>query len=224
MLNRGKGAAHRRHIGSASKANESWQSLQNGRRVGPSASGSSSVPQLAHDSGNSRSPAADGNARAAFQLATAVRRMAKSNRLEVCLREARTNAAGCVLTGMRVRKAYGSSQPRVKGCHPQVGHESRASCAVRSVRRGSGHDDHDLLERAHLLDVQQAHHAADLGGRIWAQWWPARTATPWRSRISDTSWGWTPSSSKEMMPSRSTVSVGPKIVTIWHLCCRGRNH
>ena len=44
----------------------------------------------------------------------------------------------------------------------------------------------------------------------WAQWWPARTATPWRSRISDTSWACTPSSSKETGPTRSDPGDGPK--------------
>src|ERR1700704_3571328 len=43
----------------------------------------------------------------------------------------------------------------------------------------------------------------------WAQWWPARTATPWRSRISEMSCACTPSRSKETMPPRSSPAGGP---------------
>src|SRR4029453_4517228 len=49
--------------------------------------------------------------------------------------------------------------------------------------------------------------------RTWAQGWPARTATPWRSRISETSCAWTPSIANETMPPRSSPAGGPKTVT-----------
>ena len=50
----------------------------------------------------------------------------------------------------------------------------------------------------------------------WAQWWPARTQTPWRPRISATSCGWTPSSAKETSAPRWAGSRGPWRVQARH--------
>ena len=46
-----------------------------------------------------------------------------------------------------------------------------------------------------------------------AQWWPARTQTPSRPRISATSCGWTPSSANETSAPRRSASAGPWIVS-----------
>ena len=96
-------------------------------------------------------------------------------------------------------------------------HGWSASCRAglegprRGARRQALDQPVDLLGRR--VDAEAGPRGGGTPSRSisgWAQWWPARTATPWRSRISETSWAWTPSSSKETGPRRSGPRGGPK--------------
>ena len=56
----------------------------------------------------------------------------------------------------------------------------------------------------------------------WVQWWPVRTHTPERPRISPTSCGCTPSITKETSAPRPAASAGPCSVMPGHLAQAGR--
>ena len=62
-----------------------------------------------------------------------------------------------------------------------------------------------------ILDVRKEGFTPRRRMRGLAQWWPARTQTPYSSRICEMSWGWTSRKAKDRTPPRSSAAGGPKM-------------
>src|SRR5690349_2585040 len=92
----------------------------------------------------------------------------------------------------------------------EVVHQANTSCTVPrpSIRRSTSARE---LWIAYEARVEAGEPSRRCSGC--AQWWPARTHTPERPRISATSCGWMPSSANEVSDPRCSRSDGPYSVS-----------